>query len=914
MTPAAPNNDGISAGTFTTDRDLVVTSWDDWIAAATGIDARDARGQAIATLYPELESRGILARMQRVLRQGTFEILAPAFHKYLLPVPPRQPSAHFERMRQYVTISPIRNGTEVTGVAITIEDVTPRLERERALLLQLRAEDEEARLQAAEALAASGNASGILTEAITDPSWRVRRVTAAGLAASGGPQTTGALIEALREHHSDPSILSATLTAIATSRDDLVAQMASVLTSPDDDLRTYAALALGLIGDSRAVPDLLDALSDGNVNVRYHAIEALGRIGDRSAAEALVGIAETRDFFLAFAAIDALTAIGEPSVASRLLPLLDDPMLVGPAATCLGAIGTEDVAASIAALLDRPGQPITDIVAALASLHARVQGATGEGVIVADIARTAITPRAAGALMDALANATTDEREPLITVLGWLRYDHVDDRLAGLLADPQARTHVATVLATHGTRAVPVLVAAASELDAEGQKLVAMALGQIGSADGVPFLCSLLAGDTPVVIAAAGALGAIGDRGAYEPLMASLDHPVEAVRRAAVGALNSIGHPEMESAVRRLLAQPSSRLRESAARIAGYFGYDGALEAMLQLARDGDEGVRRAVVEHLVNFDDPRAAAATLDALTQDRAATVRAAAARALAQSDDDDSLRALVKACDDPDLWVRYYAIRALARRTRDDAFVVTALRRLARDDAAPPVRIAAIEGMAAIPAPVFVPVLKSKSTDTEPEVADAALRAMGAFSADDTRDVLVRELSSSDRARQLAALAAVAQQRDEQWVPFLRFLAESGDAATKRACVVALRDIGSTRAVAALVQLAESMQLRPLVLQALGTLDASQVEFLGDALAYENEGIRCMVVESLGRMKHPAVVKLLVAALDDPSSAVRLAATQALARLDLRSAKGQLAQMSRTDESPAVRHAARDAVARD
>jgi len=680
-------------------------------------------------------------------------------------------------------------------------------------------------------------------------------------------------------------------------------------------LRTYACLALGLIGDTRAVPDLLEALSDPNTNVQYHAIEALGRIGDRSAAEALTGIAESRDFFLAFPAIDALTAIGEPSVASRLLPMLDDPMLIGPVATCLGAIGTEDVVAPLAAAVGQPDAPVPEVVRALASLHARVQSATGEGAIVADIARGAIDRNGANAILAALDNATGDDLDALVTVLGWLRFDDVDERVAALLRHPDARDHAAAVLAARGHRALRLLIAAAPDLDSEGTKLLAMALGRIGSAEAVPFLSGLLGADTTVAIAAAGALGAIGDRAAYPALMATLDHPVEAVRRAAVGALNSIGHPDMETATLRLMQQGSPRMRESAARIAGYFGYPSTLDAILRLMRDSDEGVRRAAVEHLVNFDDQRAMAATLSALETDEAPSVRAAAARALAQDESEGARRALVRACDDRDLWVRYYAVRSLTRHGHDDdAAVVTAIRRAARDDAAPPVRIAAIEGMAALGNATFVQILKANARDAEPEVADAALRALGAFSPADTRDALVRELSAHDTPRRIAALAAVAQQKHEQWIPFLRLIAESGDHATRSACVDALRSIGTSRAIVALIQLAESMQLRPLVLRALSALDETKVEFLGDALTYENDGVRCMVVEALGRMKHPAALRLLVAALDDPSSAVRLAATQALARLDLRSAKGQLAQMSRSDESPAVRDAARRAAARD
>ena len=882
---------------FTTDRDLVVTMWDDWMAAATGIPSASALGQRIDALYPQLEERGITGRMRRVIRQGIFEVLAPAFHKYVIPCPPRTGSAHFDHMRQFVTISPLRNETDVTGVSVIIEDVTPRLEKERQLLLQLRAPDEEARLEAASTLAGNRSDPTLLSESLGDSSWRVRRVTSEGLAAAGGQHATGALIEALREHHGDPAVLSATLGAIAASHDDLVGELTALLASADADLRTYAALALGLIGDSRAVPSLVERLGDADANVRYHAIEALGRIGDRSAAEPLARIAETRDFFVAFAALDALAAIGEPSVASRLVPLLDDPMLIGPAATCLGAIGTEDVVVPMAQRLEQEGAPVTDVARGLATLYGRLQHATREGSIVADLARGAITARGVDALVAALDSAR-DEADllALATVIGWLRHDGIDARLAQLLTRADVRQHVAEVLGERGARAVDALVGVAASLDAEGKKLVAAALARTGSTVAVPFLISQLDGDPPVIIAAAGALGAIGDGAAFEALVGLLDYPHDAVRRAAVGALNSIGHPGMEKSVQRLLRDRSARVRESAARIAGYFGYASCLDAMLQLGADEDEQVRRAVIEHLPNFDDPRAARLVLEALRSDDASTVRAAAARGVSHIPGAEAMQALLRACEDRDLWVRYYAIRALSRREGGRDGLLPILTQLAQRDAAPPVRIAAIEAVAEIPGADAAPLLASLVRDPEREVAESALRAMGSLPVAETRDALAAELTSADAIRRNAALAAVARQRSEYWISRLRALAQTADASARVTCIGALRDIGTGAAVASLVQLAESMQLRPAVLAALSTLDVSQLEFLGDALAYENEGIRCMIVEALGRLKHPAATSLLVGALDDPAASVRLAAGQALSRVDARGATGRLAYQSR------------------
>src|SRR5687768_1142243 len=93
-------------GVLTTDRELVVRSWDAWLAEATGIAAEVALGRALGSLFPEVEERGLLRRLRRVADEGTVEMLAPAFHRYLIPCAPREPAAHFTRMQQFVTLSP----------------------------------------------------------------------------------------------------------------------------------------------------------------------------------------------------------------------------------------------------------------------------------------------------------------------------------------------------------------------------------------------------------------------------------------------------------------------------------------------------------------------------------------------------------------------------------------------------------------------------------------------------------------------------------------------------------------------------------------------------------------------------------------------------------------------------------------
>src|SRR5215203_6961839 len=140
-------------GIFTTDAGLVVQIWDAALARLTGIPADAARGKSLAELLPHLQESRLLARFRRVLDEGVVEVLAPAFHHYLIPCAPLTPAKHFDKMQQRVTIAPLRDDNEsIAGLIVTVEDVTERLEHERELAARLAEGDEATRLDAAEIL------------------------------------------------------------------------------------------------------------------------------------------------------------------------------------------------------------------------------------------------------------------------------------------------------------------------------------------------------------------------------------------------------------------------------------------------------------------------------------------------------------------------------------------------------------------------------------------------------------------------------------------------------------------------------------------------------------------------------------------------------------------------------------------
>jgi HEAT repeat protein len=430
-----------SIGVFTTDASLVIQIWDAALARLTGIPPDAACGRPLVELLPDLEERRLLARFRRVLDEGVVEILAPAFHHYLIPCPPAAASEHFDKMRQRVTIAPLHEEGRIAGVLVTVEDVTARLGRERALSEQLAHADEDARLGAARTLAGDESLEPAqpLLGALKDESWRVRRAAVEGLSRRAAPDAIAALLASVRENHHHLGLLNSALQVLAMSDVDTLSPLVEFLNDEDADLRMQAALALGEQRDARAAPALLGALEDADANVRYHAIEALGKLRATEAADALAAVAETRDFFLAFPALDALARIGDARVAPRVVPLLEDELLREAAADVLGRLGDEETVAPLAALLNAADAPTRSVARALAALHDRYEKQYGEGAYIADLSRAAISPTGARNLLDALNDLSPEELRPLALVVGWLDGAAVERALTRLLGRADAR-------------------------------------------------------------------------------------------------------------------------------------------------------------------------------------------------------------------------------------------------------------------------------------------------------------------------------------------------------------------------------------------------------------------------------------------------------------------------------------------
>jgi len=136
-----------------------------------------------------------------------------------------------------------------------------------------------------------------------------------------------------------------------------------------------------------------------------------------------------------------------------------------------------------------------------------------------------------------------------------------------------------------------------------------------------------LSADVPELrMAAANALGELGEEDAVPELAKVFDDSDPRVRARAARATGVIGDPRATNPLTNLLGDPKAGVRLEAAEALGRIGNRQALEALLELYDDSDDRVRRIAVSGFGEFDNDRPVEALITALGDDAPAVRRTA------------------------------------------------------------------------------------------------------------------------------------------------------------------------------------------------------------------------------------------------------------------------------------------------
>jgi HEAT repeat protein len=235
---------------------------------------------------------------------------------------------------------------------------------------------------------------------------------------------------------------------------------------------------------------------------------------------------------------------------------------------------------------------------------------------------------------------------------------------------------------------------------------------------------------------------------------------------------------------------------------------------------------------------------------------------------------------------------------------------------------VRIAAIGaiGEIGVVSETAVQMLVHFTGGADHELAIAALRALGSVDAPSVLDPLRRALSAAQPERRAAAAEALARHGGSTAVELLEWTAAGDtDHAVARAAIDGLSRIGdgatpyAGAAIGAIAAIAGDSARRAEAIAALAGVSNAAIPRVGAALASREAGVRCAVVEALGRLAHPAASEYVVTALSDGDASVRQAAVMVVSRLGTRGVARAITGLAATDPSEGVRLAAENALRR-
>jgi HEAT repeat protein/tRNA A-37 threonylcarbamoyl transferase component Bud32 len=359
-----------------------------------------------------------------------------------------------------------------------------------------------------------------------------------------------------------------------------------------------------------------------------------------------------------------------------------------------------------------------------------------------------------------------NEKAALFRILGELATDNDLPELVGRLhgKDPVARLHIINILSRFPK---PEVSRALQQQLKDTNKLVrAASLSALARMDG-PFDLELLCGllrdsEIDVQNKAIDAVIRANDPDTIKYLIPVLKDENEYARRAAVEVLNEVGNAKSVKELLEAVADDDWWVRSRAADALGKIGGPKVVEAVLQLVGDQDEDIRRAAVEILNQTKDDRAVGHLIDA-TKDKDWWVSERAVDALAEIGSKRAVPRLVEMLETTPARSLPVVVRALGR-LGDHKVIDAVLPMLTREEK--DIRLEAINSLAKLADERRLEHIRvqiqAQSTEPEPTVAQAALRALSDL--DSRFSVSGTKLSSTQNRTPVMPTSAAPAHRSE------------------------------------------------------------------------------------------------------------------------------------------------------
>lgn len=376
-----------------------------------------------------------------------------------------------------------------------------------------------------------------LIKALRDSHPGVQDAAMRSLISIGGEVAAWMVLPLLRE---DSFLRNAAMVILKEIGTDAVSHLPPLLKDKDDDVRKFAIELIADAGGRHLEKALCERLSDDpNPNVRAAAAKALGTLDCWDALPNLVAALKDIEW-VCFNALEALSGMRKDAAVEPILALLSNPSpaIRHSAIEALGEIGSSGAGE---ALLAHLGNTDRDERAAILKSLLRIGVPLPGGGFPDDLLGIFLGDDEwkdrLVALRGLVGIASEDALRAIFDVAGSL-----DATEPG---EEEILRAIRDLLLRCGSRDALLRLLDDPSLRFRGKTIVAQVVGELQIREAVPILVARLRDDIrDIRIAAAQALGRIGDGGAREALVAAIRDPEGHVRKAVVVALAAVGGKE----------------------------------------------------------------------------------------------------------------------------------------------------------------------------------------------------------------------------------------------------------------------------------------------------------------------------------------------------------------------------------
>lgn len=369
------------------------------------------------------------------------------------------------------------------------------------------------------------NASALLKD-LGSADWWVRRRAIKGLLANG-EEAYLPFVEAAIRNQEDATLRNAAMELYKAMGGNALASLGRILADgSDEEARLFAANLMGDIKDKNAVPALVIALKDPDVNVRVASAEALGKIGDSSAVGPLSELFADEPW-VALAAVKSLGDIGGEEALRVLYSCVEKEELRGMAFNAIEKAGDNQAIRRLTPYIEKDG--MKEI-----ALRAVVGIAEREGTKPMPAYFLGLVPE----LVELTKSPSPDIGRAAFIALSWSEDPRAIPHLVDGISSEERQEYSINALIAIGKRAVPAIIDALKDTGRPERRLLAKLLSMLGEHMALSRFSR--DEDPEVRVEAALSLGKIPSAHTVEHLSIMLSDPDEEVRLAARRAVDDL--------------------------------------------------------------------------------------------------------------------------------------------------------------------------------------------------------------------------------------------------------------------------------------------------------------------------------------------------------------------------------------